>query len=84
MHPSSSLLVKYSRGHGVLGNGVLEACKNLPVGEGRAKGIAYGGGKVCGFWMELRLLTRGDTAAETGQKNGIIFELIHGLGLGHN
>lgn len=30
-----------------------------------AKGIAYGGGKVCEFLMELRLLTRGDTATET-------------------
>lgn len=31
----------------------------------RAKGIAYGGGRVCDLWMELRLLTRGDTATDT-------------------
>lgn len=30
-----------------------------------AKEIAYGGGKVCELLMELRLLTREDTAVET-------------------
>lgn len=41
-----------------------------------AKEIAYGGGKVCELLMELRLLTREDTAVETeGGKMGSCCEL---------
>lgn len=41
-----------------------------------AKGIAYGGGKVCELLMAHRLLTRGDTATETkGGKMGSCREL---------
>lgn len=42
-----------------------------------AKRIGYGGGKLCELWMELRLLTSGDTATET--EAGIIFELTNWL-----
>lgn len=76
-HPSFLLLVKYSCGEWSIGSMQVSSRGRRKTRAGSwAKEIAYGGGKVCELLMELRLLTREDTAVETeGGKMGSCCEL---------